>query len=164
MKIKRLAARTDCLEGPPESETGIGFYLDDAMRQDGNRPYFLHVVGGNEGISDLAGNPIDLQSNEVGAATGLVIPFTVDARTTAGRPNFENNLAVSVVLAEPAIVECLDANDARLALRPLRATVEELAWAFDRASRVATLEFGLAAGCYATTLLDHLFDVSEERD
>jgi hypothetical protein len=75
----------------------LGFYLDDAMRSDGNLPYYLHLVGGANGIVDLAGNPIDLQSNEVDRANGMVIPFTLDVRTTGPRPNFENNLAVSVV-------------------------------------------------------------------
>ena len=74
-----------------------GFFLDQAMRQDGPRPYYLHVIAGDEGIRDLAGNPIDLQTNDPNRARGLVIPFTLDTRSAAGRPQFEDNLAVSVV-------------------------------------------------------------------
>lgn len=75
----------------------LGFYLDQAMRQDGNRPYYLHVVGGLDGIRDLAGNAIDLQTNDPTRAGGVVIPFTLDVRTGGGGPNFEDNLAVSIV-------------------------------------------------------------------
>ncbi len=74
-----------------------GFYLDSAMRQDGPRPYYLHVIAGDEGIRDLAGNPIDLQTNDPNRARGLVIPFTLDTRSAAGRPQFEDNLAVYIV-------------------------------------------------------------------
>ncbi|MEQ1634306.1 MAG: hypothetical protein ABL997_18135, partial [Planctomycetota bacterium] len=74
-----------------------GFYLDQAMRQDGPRPYYLHVLAGLEGIRDLAGNPIDLQSNDPNSSRGLVIPFTLDTRSAGGRPQFEDNLPVYVV-------------------------------------------------------------------
>lgn len=74
-----------------------GFYLDAAMRQDGPRPYFLHLVSGVDGIRDLAGNPIDLQTNDPNRASGLVIPFTLDTRSVAGRAQFEDNLPVYVV-------------------------------------------------------------------
>ena len=57
----------------------LGFYLDDAMRAN-NLPYFMHVLGGRDGIKDLAGNPLDFQ--EVGGTTfeSLVIDFTLDTR------------------------------------------------------------------------------------
>ncbi len=76
-----------------------GFYLDQAMRQDGPRPYYLHVIAGDAGIRDLAGNPIDLQTNDPNRAQGLVIPFTLDMRSSGGRPQFEDNLAVYTVRA-----------------------------------------------------------------
>ncbi len=71
-----------------------GFYLDPAMRQDGPRPYYLHLLTGSSGIRDLAGNPIDLQTNDINRSRGLVIPFTLDTRTDGVRPRFEDNLAV----------------------------------------------------------------------
>lgn len=75
-----------------------GFYLDDAMRQPGaNRPYYFHLVAGTAGIRDLAGNPLDLQADVVERSNGLVIPFTLDVRTSGTRPQFENNIAISVV-------------------------------------------------------------------
>ena len=74
-----------------------GLYLDQAMRSDGPRPYFLHVIAGDQGIRDLAGNPLDLHTNDPNRAQGLVISFTLDTRTTAGRPQFEDNLPVYVV-------------------------------------------------------------------
>ena len=40
---------------------------------------------------------MDLQTNSVSAAGGLVIPFTLDVRTSGTSPNFEDNLAISVV-------------------------------------------------------------------
>ncbi|MEC7583252.1 MAG: hypothetical protein VYE77_02960 [Planctomycetota bacterium] len=75
----------------------MGFHLDDPLRTDGNRPYFLHLVTGDEGVTDLSGNAIDLQTNSFTAAGGLVIPFTLDVRSPGTSPNFENNLVVSVV-------------------------------------------------------------------
>lgn len=74
-----------------------GLFLDQGMRQDGPRPYYLHVIAGLSGIRDLAGNAIDLQTNDTNRAQGLVIPFTLDTRTAGGRPNFEDNLPVYVV-------------------------------------------------------------------
>jgi hypothetical protein len=74
-----------------------GFYLDQAMRQDGPRPYYLHVLAGPEGIRDLAGNPVDLQTNDVARSRGLVIPFTLDMRSTNNHPQFEDNYAVYIV-------------------------------------------------------------------
>ena len=74
-----------------------GFYLDQAMRQDGPRPYYLHILAGDGGIKDLAGNPLDLQTTDVSRARGLVIPFTLDMRSDGTRPFFEDNLAVYVV-------------------------------------------------------------------
>ncbi len=60
-------------------------------------PYFLHIVGGLNGIRDLAGNPIDFQS-ETGGVDQLAIPFFLDGRTREdGSPYFENNLVVNIV-------------------------------------------------------------------
>ncbi|MGE3172962.1 MAG: hypothetical protein AB7O97_10090 [Planctomycetota bacterium] len=67
-----------------------GFYLDETMRADGMPEYFLHLLTGDDGIRDLAGNSVDLQTNDPNRARGLVIPFTLD-------PRFEDNLAVYVV-------------------------------------------------------------------
>ena len=74
-----------------------GFYLDQQMRSDGNRPYYVHLVAGSNGIRDLAGNAVDLQATDPTRAGGLVIPFTLDLRTNGTRPAFEDNLVVNVV-------------------------------------------------------------------
>jgi hypothetical protein len=74
-----------------------GFYLDQQMRTDGNRPYYVHLVAGSNGIRDLAGNAVDLQATDPTRAGGLVIPFTLDLRTNGSRPAFEDNLVVNVV-------------------------------------------------------------------
>ena len=83
----------------------LGFYLDDAMRADEGKPlagkaftYFMHVLGGPEGIKDLSGNPVDFQAQVAGALDYLVIEFSLDTRenTQTGRPLHENNLAVTV--------------------------------------------------------------------
>ena len=74
-----------------------GFYLDQQMRQDGNRPYYLHLVGGAAGIRDLSGNPVDLQATDPTRSSGLAIPFTLDLRTNGAVPAFDDNLVVSVV-------------------------------------------------------------------
>jgi len=78
-------------------QPSLGFYLDQAMRQDGNRPYYLHLVAGTSGVRDLAGNPLDLQATDVSRANGLVIPFRLDLRQNGARPAFEDNVVVSCV-------------------------------------------------------------------
>src|SRR5262249_432468 len=74
-----------------------GFYLDQAMRQDGNRPYFLHLVAGTSGIRDLSGNALDLQATAVDRANGIVIRFTLDLRLNGSAPAFDDNLVAYVV-------------------------------------------------------------------
>lgn len=83
----------------------LGFYLDDVMRADegkliGNKAftYFMHVLGGTNGIKDLSGNPVDFQSKVFGALDNLVIEFSLDTRENAqtGTPVHQNNLAVTV--------------------------------------------------------------------
>ncbi len=83
----------------------IGFYLDQKMRtEDEGKPfeqkkyrYFLHLAGGGGGIRDLSGNAIDFQSVRT-LRDEMVIPFSLDTRSTPeGRPQFADNLAVSVV-------------------------------------------------------------------
>ncbi len=79
----------------------LGFYLDEAMRQaaaagDPLR-YYLHLMGGPLGITDLAGNPLDLQS--ASGIKSLALGFTLDTDTLPGTdtPRFADNLAVYVV-------------------------------------------------------------------
>jgi hypothetical protein len=78
-----------------------GFYLDDVMRNpppNADYSYFLHLVAGPEdGIRDLAGNPLDLQADDQTRRDFVTIPFTVDTRSNGVRPNFDNNYAVSLV-------------------------------------------------------------------
>jgi hypothetical protein len=91
----------------------LGFYIDQAMRdaaeQDKNLPfedrryrYFLHLMSGSNGITDLSGNPLDFQSTTAGGGVvtdHLVLPFSLDSRTRPGTqlPRYEDNLAVYIV-------------------------------------------------------------------
>ncbi len=78
-----------------------GFYLDEAMREAAAAgdpfKYHLHLQAGSQGITDLAGNPLDLQSKS--GRQSLVMDFTLDTRTLSGssQPRFADNLAVYVV-------------------------------------------------------------------
>ncbi|HEX6811880.1 MAG TPA: hypothetical protein VF384_09690 [Planctomycetota bacterium] len=80
----------------------MGFYLDDTMR---NPPagadyrYFLHLISSSQdgGIRDLAGNAVDLQGVTAARSNSVVIPFTVDTRTSGSEPFFPDNLVVSIV-------------------------------------------------------------------
>lgn len=77
-----------------------GFYLDDRMRNpqpNEDFRYFLHMVTGPSGIRDLSGNAVDLQADVVERSESVVIPFSLDTRTSGSSPLFENNLAVSIV-------------------------------------------------------------------
>ncbi|MFK7740425.1 MAG: hypothetical protein AB8H80_08875 [Planctomycetota bacterium] len=79
-----------------------GFFLNDAMRDPNTAVdyrYFLHIVANSPdgGIRDLAGNSLDLQGTTAEGANSAVVAFTLDTRSEAGRPLFENNLAISVV-------------------------------------------------------------------
>ncbi len=80
-----------------------GFYLDEQMRLEASqtppveRPYFLHLLGGQDGVRDLAGNPIDFQS-AFGAVDFIAIPFTLDTRKdNQNIPLYRDNIVVSVV-------------------------------------------------------------------
>lgn len=83
----------------------LGFYLDDRMRKaDEGKPfedrrykYYLHLLGGKDGIRDLSGNEIDFQVTTSAARDYLVIPFTLDLRRQRnGQPVFGDNLVVTV--------------------------------------------------------------------
>ncbi|MCA8941578.1 MAG: hypothetical protein KDB80_03380 [Planctomycetes bacterium] len=96
-------------------QPAMGFYLDEDMRRDPMEsladeypeigefattryPYFLHIVGGLQGVRDLAGNPLDFQS--VTGEEHLTVPFFLDGRKRedfSATPFFEDNLAVSIV-------------------------------------------------------------------
>jgi hypothetical protein len=80
------------------SQTPFGLYLDDSMRStSGNRPYFLHVVGGPNGIRDLAGNPVDFL-NQAALQDSFTVEFRLDVRKSGTNENlFPNNKVVSVV-------------------------------------------------------------------
>ncbi|MBK8976499.1 MAG: hypothetical protein IPM29_11330 [Planctomycetes bacterium] len=82
-----------------------GFYLDETMREaDDPRPfeekqfnYFLHVIGGDQGILDLAGNSIDFQSGNL-ATDFLTLEFALDTRKDqSNTPLYADNQVVSVV-------------------------------------------------------------------
>jgi hypothetical protein len=80
-------------------EPPFGFYLDDVMRRaDEGVPfaqkrfrYFLHLVGGTEGLRGADGAPVDL------GARFVVVPFSLDTRSDAsGLPLFADNYVFSV--------------------------------------------------------------------
>ena len=83
----------------------LGFFLDDRVRadeeldfEDKNYNYFLHVLSGTKGITDLSGNPIDFQAEEVEDSEQIVIPFALDTRMrNAQDPVFPDNIVASVV-------------------------------------------------------------------
>jgi hypothetical protein len=83
----------------------LGFFLNNKMRADLDKPfeekeykYYLHLISGLDGITDLSGNPIDLQAVSVDDSEQIVIPFTLDVRMrTATEPLFTNNIAISIV-------------------------------------------------------------------
>lgn len=82
----------------------LGFYLDEVMRRiDEGQPfankrfkYYLHIVGGRDGITGANGMPLDF--GYLGAPRDYAtLPFSLDTRTdTAGRPLFPDNRVASV--------------------------------------------------------------------
>jgi hypothetical protein len=85
-------------------QPSMGLFLNHAMRIPSADaatgavpfPYFVHLVGGKEGILGLSGQPLDVATTSA-IGTTLVIPFTLDTRTRAdGSPLFPDNLVVHV--------------------------------------------------------------------
>ncbi|MEC7583037.1 MAG: hypothetical protein VYE77_01855 [Planctomycetota bacterium] len=76
----------------------LGFYLDEQMRDAAaaGQPfeYFLHLIAGGEGLTDLSGQPLDLDADDPELAQAVVIPFDLDARVVGGRPTQSDNLVV----------------------------------------------------------------------
>jgi tRNA pseudouridine13 synthase len=71
------------------------------------------------------------------------------------------------VFAENAeITDCLQRNDSRLQMRPLRVAAEAFSYDYDSAAALLRLELSLPTGCYVTTMLAHflvLDDASQAR-
>ncbi len=59
------------------------------------------------------------------------------------------------------ITSCLDNQDVKLQMRPLRVVVEDLQYELDAAGKSLQLELRLPAGSYLTSLLDHFISVTE---
>ena len=60
------------------------------------------------------------------------------------------------VFAEQAeIIDCLQRNDSRLQMRPLRVAAESFSYDHDPAAGLLRLELSLPTGSYVTTMLDH---------
>ena len=78
----------------------LGFYLDDTMRLPANeafRTYYLHILGGRQGIKDLAGNELDFLTEDGRLQDSILVGFTLDVRNDAqARPLYPNNLVVNV--------------------------------------------------------------------
>ncbi len=78
----------------------LGFYVDDTLRLPQNEPlrtYYLHILGGRDGIKDLAGNELDFLADPGRLQDAMVIDFTLDARSDGrGQPLFPNNRVANV--------------------------------------------------------------------
>ena len=59
------------------------------------------------------------------------------------------------------ITSCLDKQDVKLQMRPLRVVVEDLQYELDAAGKSLQLELRLPAGSYLTSLLNHFVSVTE---
>ncbi|MEZ5963309.1 MAG: hypothetical protein R3F56_05615 [Planctomycetota bacterium] len=77
-----------------------GFYFDHTkMNSQVNErfyTYWLHLIGGREGIKDLAGNQLDFQPDVGRLLDAIVIDFTLDVRESNGAPLFPDNRVVSI--------------------------------------------------------------------
>ena len=91
-----------------------GFYLDDEMRKPSNKsafPYFLHVIGGVDGIRDFARNPVDFQFANRAQET-LKFEFFLDINKDKSNKNrFPNNRVVNIVRRFKARDEDESGND-----------------------------------------------------
>ncbi len=87
----------------------LGFYLDDELRLPQNeafRTYYLHILGGQKGIKDLAGNELDFLADAGRLQDSILVDFTLDVRNDArGQPLFPNNRVVNVARRFEAIDE-----------------------------------------------------------
>lgn len=76
-----------------------GFYLDDEMRKPENVdrfPYYIHLIGGFQGIRDLGGRPLDLQLDQADADT-ISIPFYLDTTVGGdGARRYPNNRVINI--------------------------------------------------------------------
>lgn len=59
------------------------------------------------------------------------------------------------------ITDCLDGQDVKLQMRPLRVAVGDLEYELDKTARTLRLELRLPSGSYLTSLLDHFINVTE---
>src|SRR5690606_37771890 len=82
-----------------------GFFLNEEMRtidegqafEDKRFKYYLHVLGGQTGVRDLARNPVDSQATSE-VTDVLVVPFSLDTRRDVNnQPLYADNLVVNVV-------------------------------------------------------------------
>jgi hypothetical protein len=75
-----------------------GFYLDDEMRQS-NEPFYLHILGGLNGIRDLGNNPVDFQydvQNRQDAAPPYEFFLDTTVNPVTNEPRFPNNRVVNI--------------------------------------------------------------------
>ncbi len=80
----------------------MGFFLSEEMRGASKKkqfPYYLHLVGGFEGIRDFAGNPIDFQRTDVSSAQASfnTFEFHLDTNVEKAGNRFPNNRVVNIV-------------------------------------------------------------------
>lgn len=88
----------------------MGFFLSDGMRGATKKkqyPYYLHLVGGFEGIRDFAGNPVDFQRTDQ-SSTQLsfnTFEFFLDNNVEKAGNRFPNNRVVNIVRRFAALDE-----------------------------------------------------------
>ncbi|MEZ5989827.1 MAG: hypothetical protein R3F30_12025 [Planctomycetota bacterium] len=88
----------------------MGFYLDDSMRGDTKKtsfPYYLHVIGGFQGILDFAGNPIDFQRLDQGSQerSFSTFEFHLDSNVENNVERFPDNRVINIVRRFAALDE-----------------------------------------------------------
>ena len=85
----------------------LGFYLDDEMRTT-NQPYYLHILGGLNGIRDLGNNPVDFQydvTNRKDTAPPYEFFLDTTIKQQTNEPRFPNNRVVNIARRFLAIDE-----------------------------------------------------------
>ena len=84
--------------------------------------------------------------------------FGVGQNLLSGEPG---SIEAQVYAECEEITKCLDQQDAKLQMRPLRAVVDNFGYDFDAGDRSLLLKADLPSGCYMTTLLEHFINARD---